>query len=169
MKTNNEYIIRYFKILNIIIFVLIILNILMYIDVTLHRYHFLAKYFITVLIVLLIYISSKLGNQFFSIDTKGETITFETKNVGFLSFINSKTNKIDLPKYKLINYEYHDGFLSKELVFFINSKNKVNLSKRRFKLAFISKQNVNHILKELEKIVEANRIVKNNLKGSNLK
>lgn len=166
MKTSNEYIIRYFKVLNIIISVLIVLNILMYVDESLHRYHSVPKYFITAIIIILIYISSRIGNQFFSIDTKGETITFETRNVGFLSFINSKANKIDLPKYKLINYEYNEGFLSKELVFYINSKNKVNLSKRRFRLAFISKQNLKAVLNELEEIVEANRLVKNNLELS---
>ena len=166
MKTNNQYIIRYFKILNIIISVLIIFNILMYLDVTLHRYHFVPKYFITGFLILLIFISSRIGNQFYSIDTKGETITFETKNIGFFSFINSKTNKIDLPKYKLINYEYHKGLISKELVFYINSKNKVNLSKTRFRLAFISEQDMDNIINELEQIVKTNRLVKNNLEVS---
>ncbi|WP_333662886.1 hypothetical protein [Chishuiella changwenlii] len=166
MKTNNKYIIRYFKIFNIIILLLIISNILMYVDLTLHRYHSEPKFFITGLIILLIFISSRIGNQFYSIDTKGETITFETKNIGFFSFINSKTNKIDLPKYKLINYEYHKGLISKELVFYINSKNKVNLSKTRFRLAFISTKDMNNILFELEQIVETNRLVKNNLEVS---
>ncbi|WP_072932752.1 hypothetical protein [Chishuiella changwenlii] len=166
MKTNNKYIIRYFKIFNIVILLLIIFNILMYIDVTLHRYHSVPKFFITGLIMLLIFISSRIGNQFYSIDTKGETITFETKNIGFFSFINSKTNKIDLPKYKLINYEYHKGLISKELVFYINSKNKVNLSKTRFRLAFISEQDMDNIINELEQIVKTNRLVKNNLEVS---
>jgi hypothetical protein len=138
----------------------------MYVDLTLHRYHSEPKFFITGLIILLIFISSRIGNQFYSIDTKGETITFETKNIGFFSFINSKTNKIDLPKYKLINYEYHKGLISKELVFYINSKNKVNLSKTRFRLAFISTKDMNNILFELEQIVETNRLVKNNLEVS---
>ena len=111
-----------------------------------------------------IYVSYKSGNQFFAIDTKGETITFETKNVGFLSFLDSKTNKIDLPKYKLIKYDFQKGILSKNVVFYINSKkNPTNLTKVKFRLAFISNRNINIILTELDKIVESNCMVKNNL------
>lgn len=51
-------------------------------------------------------------------------------------------------------------------MFYINSKNKVNLSKVRFRLAFISKQDMDNIINELEQIVETNRLVKNNLEVS---
>ena len=94
-------------------------------------------------------------------DTKGETITFETKNVGFLAFLDPKPNKIDLPKYKLIRYEYNNGVISKDLIFYINSKkNPSNLTKVKFRLAYISNRNINNILSELDKIVQSNYHVK---------
>ena len=136
----------------------------MYAGILPYKYHIIPPYVVAIFIALLIYVSYKGGNQFFAIDTKGETITFETKNVGFLSFLDSKTNKIDLPKYKLIKYDFQKGILSKNVVFYINSKkNPTNLTKVKFRLAFISNRNINIILTELDKIVESNCMVKNNV------
>lgn len=164
MKKNNKKVIQLFKILNLAIVILIILNLIMYTGVLPHKYHIIPPYVVTIFIALLIYVSYKSGNQFFAMDTKGETITFETKNVGFLSFLDSKTNKIDLPKYKLIKYDFQKGILSKNVVFYINSKkNPTNLTKVKFRLAFISNRNINIILTELDKIVESNCMVKNNV------
>lgn len=95
MKKNNINVIQLFRMLNITIVILIILNIIMYTGILPHKYHIIPPYIVSIFIALLIYVSCKSGNQFFAIDTKGETITFETKNVGFLSFLNSKPNKID--------------------------------------------------------------------------
>ncbi|WP_313359741.1 hypothetical protein [Empedobacter sp.] len=164
MKKNNKKVIQLFKMLNLAIVILIILNLIMYTGVLPHKYHIIPPYVVTIFIALLIYVSYKSGNQFFAMDTKGETITFETKNVGFLSFLDSKTNKIDLPKYKLIKYEFQKGILSKSIVFYIDSKkNPTNLIKVKFRLAFISNRNINIILTELDKIVESNCMVKNNV------
>lgn len=164
MKKNNKKVIQLFKILNLTIVILIILNLIMYIGILPYKYHIIPPYVVAIFIALLIYVSYKSGNQFFAIDTKGETITFETKNVGFLSFLDSKTNKIDLPKYKLIKYDFQKGILSKNVVFYINSKkNPTNLTKVKFRLAFISNRNINIILTELDKIVESNCMVKNNV------
>ena len=164
MKKNNKKVIQLFKILNLAIVILIILNLIMYTGILPHKYHIIPPYVVTIFIAILIYVSYKSGNQFFAIDTKGETITFETKNVGFLSFLDSKTNKIDLPKYKLIKYDFQKGILSKNVVFYINSKkNPTNLTKVKFRLAFISNRNINIILTELDKIVESNCMVKNNV------
>ena len=164
MKKNNKKVIQLFKILNLAIVILIILNLIMYTGILPHKYHIIPPYVVTVFIAILIYVSYKSGNQFFAIDTKGETITFETKNVGFLSFLDSKTNKIDLPKYKLIKYDFQKGILSKNVVFYINSKkNPTNLTKVKFRLAFISNRNINIILTELDKIVESNYVVKDNV------
>lgn len=164
MKKNNKKVIQLFKILNLAIVILIILNLIMYTGILPHKYHIIPPYVVTIFIAILIYVSYKSGNQFFVMDTKGETITFETKNVGFLSFLDSKTNKIDLPKYKLIKYDFQKGILSKNVVFYINSKkNPTNLTKVKFRLAFISNRNINIILTELDKIVESNCMVKNNV------
>ncbi|MDM1297522.1 hypothetical protein HXZ94_03275 [Empedobacter falsenii] len=164
MKKNNKKVIQLFKILNLAIVILIILNLIMYTGILPHKYHIIPPYVVTVFIAILIYVSYKSGNQFFAMDTKGETITFETKNVGFLSFLDSKTNKIDLPKYKLIKYEFQKGILSKSIVFYIDSKkNPTNLIKVKFRLAFISNRNINIILTELDKIVESNYVVKDNV------
>ncbi|MDM1062872.1 hypothetical protein HXZ62_09935 [Empedobacter falsenii] len=164
MKKNNKKVIQLFKILNLTIVILIILNLIMYTGILPYKYHIIPPYVVAIFIALLIYVSYKSGNQFFAIDTKGETITFETKNVGFLSFLDSKTNKIDLPKYKLIKYDFQKGILSKNVVFYINSKkNPTNLTKVKFRLAFISNRNINIILTELDKIVESNCMVKNNV------
>ena len=164
MKKNNKNVIQLFKVLNIAIVILIILNLIMYTGILPHKYHIIPPYVVTIFIAMLIYVSYKSGNQFFVMDTKGETITFETKNVGFLSFIDSKINKIDLPKYKLIKYEFHNGILSKNLVLYINSKkNPNNLTKVKFRLAFISNRNINSILTELDKIVKSNDEVRNNV------
>ncbi|MDM1548871.1 hypothetical protein HX096_13545 [Empedobacter falsenii] len=164
MKKNNKKVIQLFKILNLTIVILIILNLIMYIGILPYKYHIIPPYVVAIFIALLIYVSYKSGNQFFAIDTKGETITFETKNVGFLSFLDSKTNKIDLPKYKLIKYDFQKGILSKNVVFYINSKkNPTNLTKVKFRLAFISNRNINIILTELDKIVESNCMIKNNV------
>lgn len=164
MKKNNKKVIQLFKILNFTIVILIILNLIMYTGILPYKYHIIPPYLVAIFIALLIYVSYKSGNQFFAIDTKGETITFETKNVGFLSFLDSKTNKIDLPKYKLIKYDFQKGILSKNVVFYINSKkNPTNLTKVKFRLAFISNRNINIILTELDKIVESNCMVKNNV------
>lgn len=122
MKKNNKKVIQLFKILNLAIVILIILNLIMYTGVLPYKYHIIPPYVVTIFIVLLIYVSYKSGNQFFAMDTKGETITFETKNVGFLSFLDSKTNKIDLPKYKLIKYEFQKGILSRVLSFILTVK-----------------------------------------------
>lgn len=164
MKKNNKNVIQLFKMLNLTIVILIILNLIMYTGILPYKYHIIPPYVVTVFIAILIYISYKSGNQFFAMDTKGETITFETKNVGFLSFLDSKTNKIDLPKYKLIKYDFQKGLLSKTLVFYINSKkNPTNLTKVKFRLAFISNRNINIILTELDKIVASNYAVKDNV------
>lgn len=164
MKKNNKKVIQLFKILNLTIVILIILNLIMYTGILPYKYHIIPPYVVAIFIALLIYVSYKSGNHFFAIDTKGETITFETKNVGFLSFLDSKTNKIDLPKYKLIKYDFQKGILSKNVVFYINSKkNPTNLTKVKFRLAFISNRNINIILTELDKIVESNCMVKNNV------
>ena len=164
MKKNNKKVIQLFKMLNLALVILIILNLIMYTGVLPHKYHIIPPYVVTIFIALLIYVSYKSGNQFFAMDTKGETITFETKNVGFLSFLDSKTNKIDLPKYKLIKYEFQKGILSKSIVFYIDSKkNPTNLIKVKFRLAFISNRNINIILTELDKIVESNYVVKDNV------
>ncbi|WP_291090717.1 MULTISPECIES: hypothetical protein [unclassified Empedobacter] len=164
MKKNNKNVIQLFKMLNFTIVILIILNLIMYAGILPYKYHIIPPYVVAIFIALLIYVSYKGGNQFFAIDTKGETITFETKNVGFLPFLDSKTNKIDLPKYKLIKYDFQKGILSKNVVFYINSKkNPTNLTKVKFRLAFISNRNINIILTELDKIVESNCMVKNNV------
>ena len=164
MKKNNKKVIQLFKILNLTIVILIILNLIMYTGILPYKYHIIPPYVVAIFIALLIYVSYKSGNQFFAIDTKGETITFETKNVGFLSFLDSKTNKINLPKYKLIKYDFQKGILSKNVVFYINSKkNPTNLTKVKFRLAFISNRNINIILTELDKIVESNCMIKNNV------
>ena len=164
MKKNNKKVIQLFKILNLTIVILIILNLIMYTGILPYKYHIIPPYVVAIFIALLIYVSYKSGNQYFAIDTKGETITFETKNVGFLSFLDSKTNKIDLPKYKLIKYDFQKGILSKNVVFYINSKkNPTNLTKVKFRLAFISNRNINIILTELDKIVESNYVVKDNV------
>ncbi|MGV0995478.1 hypothetical protein [Empedobacter falsenii] len=164
MKKNNKKVIQLFKMLNLAIVILIILNLIMYTGILPHKYHIIPPYVVTIFIAMLIYVSYKSGNQFFAMDTKGETITFETKNVGFLSFLDSKTNKIDLPKYKLIKYEFQKGILSKSIVFYIDSKkNPTNLIKVKFRLAFISNRNINIILTELDKIVESNYVVKDNV------
>ncbi|WP_291121307.1 hypothetical protein [Empedobacter sp. UBA7248] len=164
MKKNNKKVIQLFKILNLTIVILIILNLIMYTGILPYKYHIIPPYVVAIFIALLIYVSYKSGNQFFAIDTKGETITFETKNVGFLSFLDSKTNKIDLPKYKLIKYDFQKGIFSKNVIFYINSKkNPTNLTKVKFRLAFISNRNINIILTELDKIVESNCMVKNNV------
>ena len=91
----------------------------MYTGVLPYKYHIIPPYVVTVFIAWLIFVSYKSGNQFFSMDTKGETITFETKNVGFLSFLDSKANKIDLPKYKLIKYDFQKGLLSRRITFIL--------------------------------------------------
>ncbi len=136
----------------------------MYTGVLLHKYHFIPPYVVSIFIGLLVYVSYKSGNQFFAMDTKGETITFETKNVGFLSFLDSKNNKIDLPKYKLIKYDIKKGIFSKNLIFYINSKKNPNsLTKIKFRLAFISNRNINIILTELDKIVTSNCTIKDNV------
>ena len=164
MKKNNKKVIQLFKFLNIAIVILIILNLIMYTGVLPYKYHIIPPYVVTVFIAWLIFVSCKSGNQFFSMDTKGETITFETKNVGFLSFLDSKANKIDLPKYKLIKYDFQKGLLSRRITFYINSKkNPANLTKVKFRLAFISNRNMNIILTELDKIVESNYVVKDNV------
>ncbi|WP_413531552.1 hypothetical protein [Empedobacter brevis] len=90
MKKNNKDVIQLFKMLNIAIVILIILNLIMYTGILPEKYHIISPYVVTVFIAALIYISYKSGNQFFEMDTKGETITFETKNIGFLSFFDSK-------------------------------------------------------------------------------
>ncbi len=75
-----------------------------------------------------------------------------------------KKNKIDLPKYKLIKYDFQKGILSKSIVFYINSKkNPTNLTKIKFRLAFISNRNINIILTELDKIIKSNYVIKENL------
>ena len=164
MKKNNKKVIQLFRLLNITIVILIILNLIMYFGILPYKYHIIPPYIVTLFIVLLIFVNSRMGNQFFAMDTKGETITFETKNVGFLSFLDSKANKIDLPKYKLIKYDFQKGLLSKRITFYINSKkNPANLTKVKFRLAFISNRNMNIILTELDKIVESNYVVKDNV------
>lgn len=161
MKKNNKKVIQLFRLLNITIVILIILNLIMYFGILPYKYHIIPPYIVTLFIVLLIFVNSRMGNQFFAMDTKGETITFETKNVGFLAFLDPKPNKIDLPKYKLIRYEYNNGVISKDLIFYINSKkNPSNLTKVKFRLAYISNRNINNILSELDKIVQSNYHVK---------
>ena len=164
MKKNNKKVIRIFNILNIGIVILIILNLIMYFGVLPQKYHVIPPYFVTLFIILLIYLNSKMGNQFFAMDTKGETITFETKNVGALAFLVPNSNKIDLPKYKLIKYEYQNGLITKGLIFYINSKkNPSQLTKIKFRLAYISNRNLKNILSELDKIVESNHLTKKNV------
>ena len=71
---------------------------------------------------------------------------------------------IAVRKYKLIKYEFQKGILSKSIVFYIDSKkNPTNLIKVKFRLAFISNRNINIILTELDKIVESNYVVKDNV------
>ena len=164
MKKNNKKVIQVFNLLNIAIVILIILNIIMYTGVLPHKYHVIKPYYVSAFIVLMIYLSSKMGNQFFAMDTKGETITFETRNVGFFSFLDPATNKIDLPKYKLIKYEYQNGFITKGIIFYINSKkNPSQLTKIKFRLAFVSNGNLKNILSELDKIVQSNYQSKDNV------
>jgi hypothetical protein len=164
MKKNNKKVIQIFNLLNIAIVILIILNIIMYTGILPHKYHYIKPYYVSAFIVLMIYLSSKMGNQFFAMDTKGETITFETRNVGFFSFLDPGTNKIDLPKYKLIKYEYQNGFITKGIIFYINSKkNPSQLTKIKFRLAFVSNGNLKNILSELDKIVQSNYHSKDNV------
>ena len=64
----------------------------------------------------------------------------------------------------MIKYEFQKGILSKSIVFYIDSKkNPTNLIKVKFRLAFISNRNINIILTELDKIVESNYVVKDNV------
>ena len=164
MKENNTSVIKIFKILNSLIVILIILNLLMYLDILPYKYQFIPPYFTTIFIVVLILICSRTGHHFYSIDTKGETLTFETKNLSLFSLFGSDTTKIDLPKYKLIKYEFENGIISKKLIFYINSrKNPANQIKIKFRLAFIPKRNLNNILNELDQIVDSNSFQKDNL------
>ncbi|WP_313375116.1 hypothetical protein [Chishuiella sp.] len=161
MKKNNKAIISIFKILNLLIICLIIINIILFSNILLDKYHLFPAYYLTIFIILLIWITSANGNQFYDIDTKGETITFETERLDLLSIFNSNKKKIDLPKYKLIKYDYKGGLLSKQITVFIKSKKSQNLTKVKFKLAFISNKNIKLILNKLDEIIEYNKLYEN--------
>lgn len=161
MKKNNKAIISIFKILNLLIIGLIIINLILFSNILLEKYHLFPPYYLTIFIVFITYIISANGNQFYTIDTKGETITLETERLDLLSIFNSNRKKIDLPKYKLVKYDYKAGLLSKEITIFIKSKKSQNLTKVKFRLAFISNRNIKNILNELDQIVENNKLQEN--------
>jgi len=161
MKKNNKAIISIFKILNLLIIGLMIINLILFSNILLEKYHLFPPYYLTIFIVFITYIISANGNQFYTIDTKGETITLETERLDLLSIFNSNRKKIDLPKYKLVKYDYKAGLLSKEITIFIKSKKSQNLTKVKFRLAFISNRNIKNILNELDQIVENNKLQEN--------
>lgn len=161
MKKNNKSIISLFKILNLLIIGLIIINLILFSNILLDKYHLIPPYYLTIFIVFFIWITSFNGNQYYAIDTKGETITFETERLDLLSIFNANRKKIDLPKYKLVKYDYKGGFLSRQIIVFIKSKKSQNLTKVKYRLAFISGKNIRNILNELDKIVENNKLQEN--------
>ena len=107
--------------------------------------------------VLILYVILR-GFQWYLFDTAGETLTIITKRYDLFSFLNSTEKKIDLPKYKLNNFEFNPGLINDDLTLFINSrKNKSGIIKVKLKISFLTKEERERIIAELNKIVETNQ------------
>ena len=107
--------------------------------------------------VLSFYILTR-GFQFYTLDTAGETLTLITKRYDLFSFLDTTEKKVDLPKYKLNSFEFNPGLINDDLTLLINSrKNKSNIIKVKLKISFLSKEEREKIIDELNKIVESNQ------------
>lgn len=157
MKLNNKKVRTLVNILNFGIFILLIMMILMYYDIISLHTEFEEIYVATFLMITTCYIAIR-GWQYYEFDTSGEGLTVNVERIDFLSFLGTKQKRIDLPKYKINNYKISKGLLNDDLILFINSKKgKANLVKVKFRISFLSDQQRNIMISELDKIVTTNQ------------
>lgn len=157
MKISNKKLKRLVKFFNLFLFVVLLTTLSIafgWIKIQLPFNH----YFIILIPVLIISYIATQGLQYFELDTCGEGITLTVQRIDLLSFLGMKEKKVDLPKYKLNNYQFRRGIFNDDLVLFINSrKSKSNVVKVKLRLSFLSNNTRNKIIAELDNIISKNQ------------
>lgn len=157
MKINNKNLKRWVNVYNSFLLFLLLFAVLMHLKIIDFDFLLDEFYLIIMILICVIYVAVR-GWQYFEFDTSGEGFTLIVNRVDCFAFLGSKEKKIDLPKYKLNNYEIRRGLFNDDLTLYINSrKSKTNVIKIKLRLTFLSKQNRNKIISELDKIVTTNQ------------
>lgn len=156
MKLTNSQKIKLFDnffnalVLLIIAFIGLMHFNLLPIDIIFNKYDFAI-----LLLIALSYVAIN-GWYYYEFDTSGEGITLGVNRIDALSFLGKKQRKIDLPKYKLSDYQIKKGILYDKLTLFIHSR-KSNQVKVKFKFMALTKDERSLIINELDKIIIANQ------------
>lgn len=157
MKINNKNLKKWVAIYNSFLLLLLFSTLILHFEIIDFNVILNKNYFIAVLAIGLLYVAIR-GWQYFEFDTSGEGITLNVNRVDFFSFLGSKQKRIDLPKYKINNYEFRRGLFNDDLTLYINSrKSKTNVIKIKLRLTFLSNEMRQNIISELDKIVTTNQ------------
>lgn len=158
MKLNNKRLKRYVPFIYGVLIVLLTIWGLLYNNIFSFNIEYEQIYLSVIIFTALSYLMLK-GLYYYEFDTSGEGFTLIVKRVGPFSFLSSKEKKIDLPKYKINNYELSNGVLNDNLVLMVNSKKgKSSIVKVKFNLSISSKLERNIIISELDKIIQQNKL-----------
>ena len=158
MKLNNKRLKRFIPFLYGILIILLTILGLLYNNLFTFNIEYEKIYLSVILITALFYLIFK-GLHYYEFDTSGEGLTLIVKRVGPFSFLSRKEKKIDLPKYKINNYELSNGLLNDNLILMVNSKKgKSSIVKVKFDLSISSKVERNIIITELDKIIQQNKL-----------
>ena len=157
MKINNKHLKKWVNIYNSFLLLLLLTAILMHFKIIDFNFVIDEIYLVIFLLIGLLYVAIR-GWQYFEFDTSGEGLTLNVNRIDCFAFLGSKHKRIDLPKYKIENYEMHRGLLNDDLVLYIKSrKSKTNVIKIKLRLTFLSNEMRNKITSELDKIVTNNQ------------
>lgn len=155
MKQNNKNVKNLVRILNIFLLILLLCLAMLYLNI--FSFTSLDEVYLSIIIIGIVTYMFFVGWRYYEFDTSGEGLTLNVKSVGLLSFLSSKEKKVDLPKYKLNNYEIKKGILNDDLTLFINSKKESTIVKVKLRLSILSSNERNRIISELDKIIQNNQ------------
>ncbi len=157
MKINNKHLKKWVNIYNSFLLLLLSTAILMYFKIVDFNFVIDEIYLIVTLLIGLVYIAIR-GWQYFEFDTSGEGLTLNVNRIDCFAFLGSKHKRIDLPKYKIDNYEMRRGLFNDDLTLYIKSrKSKTNVIKIKLRLTFLSNEMRQNIMSELDEIVTTNQ------------
>lgn len=108
--------------------------------------------------VVLFYLYGLRKSAFF-IDTQGEAITIQLKDyLSFKPFNHDFRNRMEFPKYKLIDYKFERGLFGEKLIFELNSKRTYNnRQKLSINIVMFGSAVTKEIIQELELIKSKNQ------------
>ncbi|TDX83183.1 hypothetical protein [Epilithonimonas xixisoli] len=103
------------------------------------------------ILFLLLYI---LGRPVFEYDSDGEALNFRNNHILYL--LSKKNAKDEFPKYKLLKFNFVNGFIFRRLYIYISSK-KNHVTILKYDISYLSRKQVKDLKFSLNKVIKTNR------------